>query len=121
MDGLRNVIGDTGMGVAAFVLIMAAVFWAFAPFAIFGLRKHLAHIGREMTALVDEVAALREAVEGRRISSASVSPTPERPLPEPRSYTAPPAAERREPILNAAGPRTPPPRTSTSLRANRDE
>jgi len=128
---LENLIGETGMGIAVFVLIMAAVFWAFAPFAIFGLKKHLGKISSEMTALVDEVAALRETLEGRR-SQSQQAPAPQRPeaqrgeaqRPEPPrsqpTYTADPApvtqTGRREPILGA-----PTRTTNPGLRANRDE
>ncbi|WCL55088.1 hypothetical protein [Gimibacter soli] len=122
MATLENLIGETGMGIAVFVLIMAAVFWAFAPFAIFGLKKHLEKVSSEMTALVDEIAALREALEGRRHQQpgATLPQRPEAPRNQPAAFaeeaTAQPQPGRREPILGA------PTRTSASgLRANRDE
>lgn len=127
MATLENLIGETGMGIAVFILIMAAVFWAFAPFAIFGLKKHLEKVSTEMTALVDEIAALRETLEGRRSPQAQAlqQPRPEAPRSQPASayqqdepsVPVQPQTGRREPILGA------PTRTAsgTGLRANRDE
>lgn len=103
---LENLLGETGMAIATFVLIMACVFWAFAPFAVFRLNRQVSKISSEMTALVDELAALREALEGKSNKSAQIG----QPTPEPSRF----GGERHEPALGT------PTRTTGGLRAERD-